>query len=202
LLDFSVDDLQKFALGLALILPGAVIIYVRSLFLTGRRRSHAEEAFSYVVITCVYFAIALPIIYNLISDTDRYFTMWLLWVVIFLVAPVVIGVIFGISSQQSWLRWLLAKIGLKVVHPVPTAWDWKFGERNEHWLIITLKNETKFLGYYGQKSFASSDGERDIYMEQVFEREGEDDEPWKPLPQGLWVQVSEISTIEFLPVQR
>jgi hypothetical protein len=73
-------------------------------------------------------------------------------------------------------------------------------QRNEHWLIIKLRDGTEFFGYYGRQSFASSDGERDIYVEQVFDRDGEGS--WIPLPQGLWVQVSEIVTIEFLPVER
>lgn len=198
--DISIDDLQKFAVGLAFLLPGAIIIYVRSLFLTGRRRSHGEEAFSYVVITSVYFAATLPVVYNVLTATSRYFAMWLIWVVLFFIFPLVTGIAVGVASQHSWLRKVLGRAGLRIVHPVPTAWDWKFGQRDEHWLIIKLKDGTEFLGYYGRQSFASSDGERDIYVEQVFDRDG--DGPWVPLPQGLWVQVSEISTIEFLPVER
>ncbi|MHC2792576.1 hypothetical protein ACVINZ_001588 [Mesorhizobium jarvisii] len=83
---------------------------------------------------------------------------------------------------------------------MPTAWDWKFGQRTEHWLIIKLKDGTVFQGYYGPKSFASSDDDRDIYVEQIFERDVEG--KWVPMPNALWVQASEVSTIEFLDIQQ
>ncbi|TPK65566.1 hypothetical protein FJ546_10295 [Mesorhizobium sp. B2-4-19] len=187
-------------MSLALLVPGALIVCIRSRFLTGRRRSHTEEALSYAIVTLFYFAATLPLFHAIYTSDAPWWQRWALWVALILVIPALIGLALGVAYQKGWIARCLKRFGIDVIHPIPTAWDWKFGQRNEHWLIIRLKDGTVFHGYYGMGSFASSDGERDIYLEQIFDR----DElgTWVPLPQGMWVQVSEVSTIEFLPVSR
>jgi len=126
--------------------------------------------------------------------------LFLYLIAIVFVAPVAIGILIGVWHQKGWGNRILELVGLHVINPIPTAWDWKFGQRNEHWLIIKMKDGTTFYGYFGRRSFASSDGERDIYVEQVFDFN--DQGNWKPLAQGVWVQACEIATIEFMAVDR
>ncbi|AZO11196.1 hypothetical protein EJ074_20465 [Mesorhizobium sp. M3A.F.Ca.ET.080.04.2.1] len=199
--DFAVDDLQKLATGLAL-LPGALILVVRSQFITGRRRPRTEEFFSYVLVTLLYLAVFAPLFGLAYSSGLTLPKIYAAWVVFILVGPFTLGLLFGMAFQYGWTAKALDVLGLEPVHTMPTAWDWKFGQRTEHWVVVKLKDDTCFYGYYGRRSFASSDEERDIYIEQVFLRGDQPDAKWVPTKNGLWVQASEISTIEFLDVDR
>jgi hypothetical protein len=64
---------------------------------------------------------------------------------------------------------------------------------------VTLKDDTKHVGLLGAKSFISTDpSERDIYIEKVYERQG--DGEWKDV--GDWsvlIAGSEVKTVEFKP---
>ena len=46
---------------------------------------------------------------------------------------------------------------LYTVHVMPTAWDWKIGDMTEQWVLVTLKDGTRFAGLCGSDSFISSD---------------------------------------------
>ncbi|MBZ9846427.1 DUF6338 family protein [Mesorhizobium sp. CA14] len=197
---FEVEDLSKVANGLALLVPGLLILYVRAQFLTGRTPSHTEALLSYVVVTIIYYAAVLPLFaLGIQKDTDAIW-VWLGWAGLIIVVPLLIGLLLGLGHQKEWYGKVCEWLNLEVVHTMPTAWDWKFSQRTEHWLIIKLKDGTIFHGYYGLKSFASSDNERDIYVEQIFSRNRAGS--WIPMPNGLWVQAAEVSTIEFLDIDR
>ncbi|BCG80103.1 DUF6338 family protein [Mesorhizobium sp. 113-3-3] len=197
---FEVEDLGKVANGLALLVPGLLILYVRTQFLSGRAPSHTEALLSYVVVTVIYYAVVLPFFALIVHKDAGSLVIWLGWVSLIIIVPMVIGLLLGLGHQKKWYATACEWLGWEVVHSMPTAWDWKFAQRTEHWLIITLKDGTLFHGFYGRKSFASSDNDRDIYIEQIFSlgRGGR----WIPMPNGLWVQTSEVSTIEFLDIDR
>lgn len=121
-----------------------------------------------------------------------------------IVGPAILGVALGIGAQLGPARWLTRKFGLNPIHPSPTAWDWRFGNIPEQWVIITLKDGTKFAGFCSVKSFFSSNPEeRDLYIEKIYSW-GDEDE-WidvgnKSLYVAHDVAHGEISTLEFLPI--
>ncbi|TGP50427.1 hypothetical protein EN873_25000 [bacterium M00.F.Ca.ET.230.01.1.1] len=197
---FEVEDLSKVASGLALLLPGLLILYVRAQFLTGRTPSHTEALLSYVVVTVIYYAAVLPLFAFVVHKDAYWLALWFGWASLLVLLPLLLGLLLGIGHQKDWYSKICERLGWEVVHSMPTAWDWKFAQRTEHWLVITLKDGTVFHGFYGLKSFASSDDERDIYVEQTFNRNRAGN--WIPTPNGLWVQAAEVSTIEFLDVDR
>ena len=52
---------------------------------------------------------------------------------------------------------------------IPTAWDWYFSKRKDCILIITLKNGSIIMGYFGQNSYATSyPNEGSIYLEKTY----------------------------------
>ena len=70
---------------------------------------------------------------------------------------------------------------------------------DEQWVLVTLKDDTKFVGLCGQGSFISSDPtERDIYIEQVYDMDDESNWSW-PGRKGVLIGPGEVKTIEFWP---
>ena len=65
------------------------------------------------------------------------------------------------------------------------------------WVLVTLKDGTRFAGFCGPDSFISSDpAERDLYIQWVYDLDDEDG--WRSRGEtGLLVAGGEISTIEF-----
>ncbi|MCC0808095.1 hypothetical protein FPV16_18070 [Methylobacterium sp. W2] len=135
-------------------------------------------------------------IYLSISYDQAYSMRVLLWTFVLLVAPVVLGFISGIASQKEMLYHLLRRLGLNPIHSVPNAWDYKFARAGGEWVVVVLKNDTVFRGWWSGASFASSDAkERDVLIEQVFEEDG--DGPWKDTGKSVLISAGEIRTIEF-----
>ena len=67
------------------------------------------------------------------------------------------------------------------------------------WVLVTLKDGTRFAGYCGTESCMSSDPtERDIYIESVYDLT--DDNVWTPRGEnGVLITAGEVQTIEFWP---
>jgi hypothetical protein len=191
---------EKIYFTLALIVPGLIITFVRAQFITGRLQKHSDALLSYFTLSLVYGAIALPALDWFKQDPTAEPIKIGYWFVAVFVGPVVFGTVLGLSSQTEIFRRLLNRFGIHPIHAMPTAWDWKFGNMNEHLVILTLKDETKFAGYCGRKSFMSSDpAERDIYVEKIYD--WGDDNSWNDGgAHGLWVASGEIRSIEFFPV--
>ncbi|MGO4639592.1 DUF6338 family protein [Mesorhizobium sp. 2RAF45] len=197
--DIAIADVQQVALGLALLVPGALIIFVRSRFFTGRRKAHSEEFLSYAIVTLLYLAIFLPVFEAVYKSGSTPRQIWALWVVLILIGPLTIGTFLGLAYQHGWTAWVLRSLGLEIVHPIPTAWDWKFGQRKAEWVIVKLKDGTYFRGWYGAESFASSEpGDRDIYIQQIFVEREDGDKLWDETNRSAYIAGSEISTIEFI----
>ena len=70
------------------------------------------------------------------------------------------------------------------------------------WVLVTLRNGTRFAGYCGPDSFMSSDPDnRDLYIQWVYDID--DDSGWCPRGEnGVLIAAGEISTIEFWPAER
>lgn len=105
----------------------------------------------------------------------------------------------GINIQKDLFRRFLNLLGLFPIHPIQTAWDWKFSREREHWVLVTLKNGNTITGFYGKESFtASTSGERDMYIQWIYDT-GEKTTSPAPEDKGVYIAADEISTIEFWP---
>lgn len=183
---------------LAFLVPGLIAFFVRMQFLTGRMPSHTDAVLSYLTLSLIYYSFAFPgVEYFLLPDHSGY-TELLLWLGLIFVGPALFGLFLGINAQKQIVRRLLNKIGLYPVHVMPAAWDWKFGTMTEQWVLVVLKDETKFAGLFGRHSFASSDpAERDLYIERIYDIDNANQ--WHPRDNGVLIAGSEIRTIEFWP---
>ena len=186
----------------AFILPGLIASYVRSQFLSGRIQSQSESILTYLTLSLVYAGMVIPIFGEFPGTTVDGSRDGLLWFAIIFIGPAAFGGVLGFIAQQGPGRRILRRWGINSDHVIPSAWDWRFSSLEECWVMITLKNETKFAGYCGQNSFMSSDpSERDMFIEHVFAVG--DDDTWKSCPgKSLLVTSGEISTIEFWRIER
>ena len=178
------------------IVPGLIILWTRSRFLTGRLASHSSSLLFYFTITFIYNAIThplIPYIQNCLPD-------WLIWAILLIGLPFILGVLLGIETQKDWFFNLFRKCKLNVAHPIETAWDWKTTDLDEQWIIVTLKNGKRFKVWCNDNSFWSTNpNERDLYLDGKFYIDENGKGEWKKLKEkrGILFSAEQISHIEF-----
>ena len=186
----SVDTLYPV---LMFIVPGLIILSMRSQFVTGRRPSHSAALLSYLAVSAFYYALILPFV-----DFAKPPGV-VAWFLLVFVGPAIVGLLLGIEIQFDLSRKFLRRCRLNPVHSIPTAWDRKFGKMGGQWVLVTLKNGTTFAGYCNSDSFMSSDPvERDIYIPWLYDLD--DDNKWVERSESsVLITSGEVSTIEFWP---
>ncbi len=193
-------EIDNFYLVLAFIVPGLVIVYARSRFISGRTPSHTENILGYVTISLVYYALTLPIIEFVLSIEKPWVARAAVWILLTLVGPALFGLFLGVWAQREWGAQIALGLGLSTIHVIPAAWDWRFSKipRGGMFVMVTLTTGESVAGFFGPNSFASSDGgERDIYIEEEYSVG--DTGAWLPRPAkvGILIPVKEIRNIEF-----
>ena len=189
-------DTDNIILGLALLVPGVIISFIQSKFLT-RRTSPQNQLIHYFAVSVVYYMIVWLIVnafsFELDYQNPRHMCLLLL------AGPFLVGVLLGYESRKEYVHRFIRWLGLvNLIHPVESAWDWKFMDTNDEWVIVTLKDGTRFRGFYGKNSFASSDPQRrDVYIEWIYDVD--ENGYWIYRGKGLLVATGEIKTVEFLP---
>ena len=112
--------------------------------------------------------------------------------------PIALGSLTGKLQQQDAVNRLLARLGFRTISSIPTAWDWHFGKGAPGWVIVTLKNGSRVVGFFGSDSFAGDDpDERDLYLEAQFKIDGKG--RWKPVVSsaGVLIKADQIAVVEF-----
>ena len=191
--------LDNIYLVLFFFVPGLIVLFVRSQFVTGTNFPHSGALLPYLAISVIYYALAFPLIDIVVAIEKPIYGKVLAWFSLVFAGPAVLGLVLGVNIQENLFRRLLQKCGLNPVHVIPTAWDWKFGGMTEQWVLVTLKDGTRFAGFCGSDSFMSSDPtERDIYIQQVYDVD--DDDNWfSSGEKALLITADEVQTIEFWP---
>lgn len=193
-------DIQKLQLFFIFTVPGMVALYVRAQFLDGRVPSLKDGLAVYVALSLIYHAVCFTFFPALYAVRIASATSWerASWLMIEFIGPALIGIASGANVRRHWLRSFLAKLGMTTVHPVASAWDWKFSEVSESWVLVTLKDGTRWSGVLGKKSFISSSStERDLYLEKVYTRNKKGD--WQERDSGVLILHDQVQTIEFWP---
>ena len=185
---------------LPLLIPGFIALWVRSQFVKGINPTLNKNSFvSYIAFSSIYDTLVVRFIDSTwITDSS------LIFLIIFVVGPATVGLLLGVNVQKNFVRGVLGRIGIYTIHALPTAWDWKFSRAvSEEWVLVTLKNGVQFSGLFGLESFAaSSRNERDLYIQWLYDIDEEGN--WDPVDEkgsGVLISASEISTVEFWPVE-
>ena len=191
--------LENLPLILICVVPGLIITWIRSQFLTGRITSHSSTLLFYVAVCFIYNVFAYPFIRCFMPGLmpDFQFNIYA-WFVIIIVIPAFLGFFLGCEARNVWIYKLLRFFRLNPIHPIETSWDWKFREipAGGEWIVVTLKTRTKkIVGKFSDNSFYStSPNERDLYIERVYDIEKD---PWEPMNTGVLIPAREIRDVQF-----
>jgi hypothetical protein len=197
----EVKSLDQLSLILGYIVPGLIILYVRSQFLTGRLGSHKDALLSYFTLSVIYLAVVEATTSLVTGSRLPLYDRTPYWLPIVLGGAAGFGVLIGLNASLGLTRWLASKIGLRLPHVMTSAWDWKFQRLPECLLMITLQDSSTVAGWFGDKgSFVGSDPtNRDIYIEQLFELDKEGNLVILNPGKGIYISSGEIRLIEFIP---
>lgn len=183
--------------SLVFFVPGAIILFVRSRLTTGRLPPPSERFLSYLIVSTIYLALSLPFVEyqpNLgLSNISSW--KWIMWL---FVIPATVGLLLPYSLDRA--RIVFGKIGLNPVHPTPTAWDWKFSNCYNQWVLVTLTDNSQVAGYLGSESFISSDpSERDIYIQKAAKLDPQTGEWVETGAEGILIAAGQVKTVEYWP---
>jgi hypothetical protein len=189
-------DVQKIQLALYFIAPGFIILYFRSLFVAGRVLSIKQGVVAYLTISSIYQAIIFPSITALkLYEVNL---QAFVWIAANFLLPALVGVLLGINIQKGWAQHLLDRLNINLVHPIETAWDWHFSRCGYCWILVVLKDGTKWAGNVQGQSFMSSNiDNRDIFIEKVYTIDDENN--WEQRSSSVWLDGKDIQSIEFWP---
>lgn len=198
----DLKGLDNVHLILAFIVPGLVALYCRAQFLTGRMPAQVDAVLPCLALSFVYYALVFPVVEHMPSRGPAWFAA-LAWFALVFAGPALFGAVLGIATQKGWGRRLLHRVlrrlSLNVVHQMPTAWDWKLCSVTGEWVIVELKDGTKYFGWFGGNSFAASDGRNgDIYIQEIFDV-ADDTNKWTTRGSAVLIAAGEIRSIEFIP---
>lgn len=192
-----IDSINSLEFVLVFLVPGLVALYARSQFLTGRQLDIKEAGPVYLILTLVYYGLAFPFVQYVVYLDGNGWWRASMWMLLIGLGPFIFGSLLGIAAYYAMVKRIASYLGISLVHPVPTAWDYKLSQSDENYVFVTLKDGTKFAGLFGRNSFASTDpSDRDLYLEQIFD--WHENKPWEArIGNGVWLTGSEISSIEF-----
>ena len=71
--------IENFRLILAFIVPGLIVVYIRSRFVAGRSPSHTEQILSYLVLSLVYYTFSIPFIRPALAFSESWIEQALKW---------------------------------------------------------------------------------------------------------------------------
>lgn len=181
---------------LALTIPAVVFMYARVQFTHGRMPKASEAALHYIAITAIYYGFAYPVILLATSTPGTWVTWWLGWLTLAFVMPALMGFGIGWAAQNGFVYKAMRALRLKPIHITPTAWEWRLGQCESEWVVVTLKNGNAYGAECASESFISTEpGERDLYLQCTYDIDEKGN--WTPRGFGMLIAAGEISTIEF-----
>ena len=195
-------------LFIAAVVPGVIIVFVRSQFVKGSILPYPAGFLSYLTVSTVYWLVLLLLISPLVMLILDYARIHYLIapfnefkeVIFVIIVPILVGFVAGWVATKGYVYKILYLLKLNPFHPTPTAWEWCFSETVEQFVLITLKNGVQFGGMLDSDSFASSDIEnQDIYISEVYEIDNQNN--WIPQGRGVFLSSGEISSVEFIPIE-
>lgn len=179
-----------------LLVPGLLILGIRARFREGAIPDLKDKLVSYAVASTVYYAVVAPVFY---VPRGVGLSAWAWDALHYFVVPCAAGILIVLFDQTEYLYRLADRLGLRLAHHIPAAWDYAFSRMDRGTFVwVRLNSGTEYAGKMGRSSFASSStAERDLYLEEVWEMHGAG-RPWtlmKPV-RGVLLCGKDIQRVE------
>lgn len=198
----TIDSFDALYLTLAFLVPGFIIQSTIAISLPRREDPIHLSFLRFLTFSCVNYAIwswLIFAVHNVDFFTDSPWRTARVWFIIILVGPAIEGLLLGWCRRTELGLRLLQRFGLSPIHPIPTAWDFKFsGISSERYVIVTLNDGSQIHGLFAHDSFASDvAGDRDLFLEKTYRKT---DESWEDVTgqDGILLTSNQIRHIEFI----
>ena len=171
-----------------LIMPGFISIKVWNLIIPSESRALKDSFLDALAYSLLNFAMLFWLML-IIRRTDWTWLRVMLYGVLMGVGPVLWPILLKVVATRKFQR--------IIINPIPRAWDYFFGLRENCFMLIHLKDGSLVGGLSYEKSFASSyPASEDIYIEQVWEI-SEQGKFLEKIPQSIGMLVTRDS-IEYI----
>lgn len=154
------DSVTDIFFIIAAFVPGFIFYAALSHFVPHREMKFKEQFLLRLFMgSALNYAVCSPVMYLLLVGEifkDSPIGAAILWGIIIVVVPTVLGLVGAAFCQKGWIYPLASLLRLRPINPIPTGWDWQFGRIEPCFLLVTLRNGTQLAGYFGESSIASS----------------------------------------------
>lgn len=167
------DSFEAVFYTLAFVVPGFIMLSSFRMIVKTRDETSQINLIRFVCFSSINYGVWSWLIYLLVKTnflSHSLFLRSLLWLFIIFISPILLGLFIGYLSDRNIVSKLLTKLGLKIIQPIPSAWDYFFSKILQPiWVLVTLQDGSEIAGIFGIRSFSSSDNqERDLYLEKVY----------------------------------
>ena len=190
------------------VVRGAFIALSRSFALRGSFPSITKDDIAVLILGSVIYdfilmLLAVGINPNLESRRDLFSP--LLWFIVIVVIPVIIGFVLGLAEASDYIGRQLRKTGICLPSPDPSAWATMFHDLKPNTvLVLTLKDGTTVFGRWigGEWGSASSTdtGILDLYLGEIGSIDNEGKYVPKQPRRGAYLAPGEVRFIEVISV--
>lgn len=200
------ETIDAIKILIAFIMPGFVTDFIISFAVPRAKRTSQETILTTLTFSCVNYALfswLVLIINNEAFYSEHKVFYIILWTFILLIAPILEGMLFVWLANSHLSKMLLQFLKPKNVRLTPTAWDYIFSQEQRLWILITLNDDSRIGGFFGEKSFVSEYPQaQDIYLEQVWHL-GDNGEFKSPVADsaGCLIKMQDIKYLEFFKVE-
>lgn len=200
----KIENVDDIVFVLAFFIPGFICLSVRNQFIASRAIEKEDKLFRYLTATAFNYAFSFPMIYILLYNEylrEKYWLSAFGWAYVLLISPMILGVLGVVASHKGFAQRISQKLGLRLIHFAPTAWDWQFGRLTEpSWVLVRLADGSEVAGLFGGQSMASSERDsRDLFIEKVYNVAQTGSWSEAENSGGIYIPHGQIKSIEFWP---
>ena len=197
-----IDTFDAIFYTLAFIMPGFLLDLFSRFFLPQKELSDNRNVLYYLFLSCINYAPWMSIIYGM-HKGDFYnqspILFGIAWFGFIVISPLLFAFLRAILYKFDIRKKISSFFKMNTIHPIPTAWDYKFLSMNTgRWICVKLTDDSEVYGVFGGTSLASSDAnERDIYIEQVYDVSDSGEWTIADRTDGMLIKAEYIKAISF-----
>jgi hypothetical protein len=185
---------------IAFVIPGFVFHRLIGFSIPTRPRETSYLVLDSLAVSCVNYALLSPLVWLLVRPgfaSNHPISAAAGCLVVLFISPLLLAFVATRHIDSPRARWL--RRALRIIHPVPKAWDYFFRQGRICWILATLRDGRVVAGLYSTNSFASSyPDEEDLYLETLCKL-SPDGEIIGVIPesQGAILRMSDVLLLEF-----